>query len=393
MKSVTSWIPFTATMMSVFGLRLGDIAYESKMNRVIHVWRQILTRFMIQGILVASVLLSAYIIVSSDKMETRFSVLFKVAIFISALILYHVVSCAINEFSDNLDPVMMKLYDDDLQRIKSHDKLSFIWRIVVASAPGIVMISLVPIMIDRMIKTFNDFSGSLLELFFQFSCFTVSITSTLCICHFYSIICRLSRVFAERTKMEIREASLIIRPDETTFSSIQQQLKDLYIFIRRVNELLGVIPLTMFAQMFTHLVLGLAFITSKVKMGFGILMISVGGEIFTLILVMIDILRDAEKMTHVVSEAASIAGMISQRKLPKTAPENVKESRRSLTVFLDQESNSVFFTAMSYFTLEPSIILSFMNAVVPFSVMVITTINHVSGEEANLSPSCNCTLH
>ena len=393
MKSVTSWIPFTATMMSVFGLRLDDISYESKINRVIHVWRRILTRFIIQGILVAGILLCAYIILSSYKMETQFSVLFKAAYFISTLILYCVVSRVINEFSDNLDPVMMKLDDDDLQRIKSHDKRSLIWRAVVIGAPGFVMVSLIPMMIDHMVKTFNDFSGSFLELLFQFIFFTVAVTSALCIYHFYSIVCQVSCVFAERTKTRIGEASLIVRPDQTTFCSIQQQLQDLYIFIRRVNELLGVIPLIMFARLFTHLVLGLAFIASKAKMGFGILMIGVGGEIVSLTLVMIDVLRDVGKMTHVVSEAASIAGMISQMKIPKPAPENVKESRRSLTVFLDQESNNVSFTAMSYFTLEPSVILSFMNAVVPFSVMVITTINHVSGEEANLSPSCNCTLH
>ena len=77
--------------------------------------------------------------------------------------------------------------------------------------------------------------------------------------------------------------------------------------------------------------------------------------------------------------------------LPQDSPFSVREEKRSLIDYLNYlDSDS--FTAGPFFKLEPSVLLSFFNISVPFTVMMITTLRDIlkASSAQNCQP-CNST--
>ena len=100
----------------------------------------------------------------------------------------------------------------------------------------------------------------------------------------------------------------------------------------------------------------------------------------------------ASSVHKVVKECVSIACRVSLKHIRRDVPFFVKESRQSLRQFLSQEQSPVSLTAGSMFKLDISLVLTFMNTIIPFTVMFVTTTYQVMSQNAFASKKIfNCT--
>ena len=169
-------------------------------------------------------------------------------------------------------------------------------------------------------------------------------------------------------------------------------LKKYLKFVDEINGSVGIIPMSLFILLFMHITVALSlsflFDDSTGFVLFGIVGMSISNKVFNVI----QIIMMATKATNTIRAAVIEAEkLIAIPLLSRSCPQ-VLEFRRSLRIFLQSQTNVVF-SAMSTFVLQPSIVLSFFNAIVPFTVMFITTIiqirenntTHTEGFKANVT--------
>ena len=133
----------------------------------------------------------------------------------------------------------------------------------------------------------------------------------------------------------------------------------------------------MFAFLFANFVYSMTAITQENNLSLGFILVVFGLTIVNQLQSIGQAISAATKATKTIEEAVTLASTLCTEPIAEHTPFDVTECRRSLTVFLEQQS-IVAYTAQSTFTLEPSVFLSFANAVVPFTVMIITTISSMT---------------
>ena len=280
---------------------------------------------------------------------------------------------------------------NEISSLQRNDKKRFIIRHVIMTTPallGSVYYFVSP-------ETMNFFGSVFLSSFqrnVHFISYVLSYFVLIWTAHFYWSVESVAKTYAEHSKMVILE----ILKKSTRFSfeshkqgtdhfqAIMTSLERYFQFMRAVNQSLGIIPLIMFACLFADIIVTISFLTLFSELRFFSVCaigICVGNEL----LQVLQVIRTATKTTGIIEEAVILSEKMATAPLPENAPFALIESRQSLRHYLEtiRLQSLVPFSALSTFTLQPSVILNFFNSVVPFTVMFITTIAQISRDNSH----------
>ena len=312
------------------------------------------------------------------------------------------------KISRSLSKIIRRFDQKDINYLRSHDKYGVIGRLLLMGIPALVSIILFFTLNHSMDShSFDAFYVHYSQLFFEFFAFTCAFFYLIWTGHFYWMVATIAKIYASHCKRVIEE----IRNRRRTrvlktvkdgkvyeltddFELIQKTLGRYFAFVREINETLGAIPLTMFVALFLDIILAVSLVTLFENWSFGFAAVSLGCSVLNQLIGVFQVIHAPTVATGIVEEAIILADKLAATPLPEKATFNLLESRRSLTVFL-QKQTSVPFSAQSTFVLEPSVVLSFFNAVVPFTVMFITTIAHINKDRSNSflnTLTSNCTM-
>ena len=171
--------------------------------------------------------------------------------------------------------------------------------------------------------------------------------------------------------------------------SIKRNIRFHSEFLAFVNELMGLIPFMYLAVSFATWVGGFSFLMANHGVDFTILFIlaEVGLPIITATWIAMMVSNVCGKMVQclekVKDEATEIASGVESIKENKSLPD-LRERKRALTAFLCRQPPTVI-TAWNMFDMNKSLILGFCNAVIPFTVMVATTMGQLKDAPPTLS--------
>ena len=344
--------------------------------------------------------LTAYLTFKAEQLVVKiilFAMSFMCASVSGMVILVHI-GLNRGSLSKALSKVISSLNEKEIEYIRCHDKTGVIIRLLMMGLPILISGTMHFIFPDqgfsRIMEIFytNDFQKILAFMAFQVMAMFQTWTG-----HFYWTVETIAKTYAQHSKKVILEVwkrrfasgnkSQVTSED---LQLVQQTLDRYYRFVREINRSLGAIPLFHFAALFVVFVMSVSMITlfSNINMTFAFMIL--GASVANQVIGIVQIVCTASKATNIIDEAVFMADQLTTIPLPQDVCFNLWESRRSLTVFL-QRQTSVVFSAQSTFVLEPSVVLSFVNAVVPFTVMFITTIAQMNGDTHYFSNLLNST--
>jgi hypothetical protein len=346
-------------------------------------------RFIIMCFMTAGGLLSFAPAISNKRSDVKF-IAFGMGAY-SVVIVVEVFWIQKNTFRMTrlISQVIDQLPEKEISLLRRCDFRGFWWRMLGC---------LIPMFISTVFM-FNDDSGYLDVLFMSIAEKVLSILSyalfffyVIWTGHFYWTTLTVATAYAADCKNQIEKICkrTLTReeiPSERTFDEIMKKLDKYFSFVKEINRLVGAIPLAMFTVLFFNILIGVSFVTMQDSSSFIIvytpLLCTIGNQLYCIC----QAVCAACKATDLIENAKFIAYRFACKKLPNTSNAALMESRRSLTVLL-QGPCAVRFTAQNVFDLTPSTILGFMNAVIPFTVMFITTIfQAIRIETPSVAPS------
>ena len=300
--------------------------------------------------------------------------------------------------SKALSNIIYSLNERDIKYIQCYDKIGVIIRLLMLGlsllVTGMIQFTFTDQGFLQIMEIFfsNDFQ--IIVSFMGFQIIAMFITWT---GHFYWTVVTIAKTYAQHSNKTILKVwkrrfafgnKSEVTPEDLQL--VQQTLDKYYRFVREINRSLGAIPLSQFAALFVLFVMSVSMVTlfSSISMTFAL--ISLGASVANQVIGIVQIVCTASKTTNLIDEAVFMADQLTTMPLPQDVCFNLLECRRSLTVFL-QRQTSVVFSAQSTFILEPSVVLSFLNAIVPFTVMFITTIAQMNGDTHYFSNLLNTT--
>ena len=317
---------------------------------------------------------------------------------VSGMIIWLEMRLKTRSLSIALSNIIYCLNEKDIEYIRCHDKTGVITRLLMMGLPilisGIMHFMFPDQGFSRIMEIFfsNDFQKILAFMAFQVLAMFLTWTG-----HFYWTVVTIAKTYAQHSNKIILEVwkrrfafgnKSEVTPEDLQL--VQQTLDEYYRFVREINWSLGAVPLFHFAALFVDFVMSVSMITlfNNINMTFALMILgaSVGNQVIGLF----QIVYTASKTTNIIEDAVFMADQLTTIPLPQDVSFSLLECRRSLTVFL-QRQTSVVFSAQSTFVLEPSVVLSFVNAVVPFTVMFITTIAQMNGDTNYFSHLLNTT--
>ena len=304
---------------------------------------------------------------------------------ISGMVIWLDMRLKTRSLSKALSNIIYSLNEKDIQYIRYHDKTGVIARVLMIGLPILVSGMYFKFTNKRLFKVLDVFFSNNIERVLAFAVIHVTIMFLIWTGHFYFTVEAIAKTYAQHSNKVIREVwkrrfafgnKSQVTPEDLQL--VQQTLDKYYRLVREINRSLGVIPLTLFATLFVDFVIVVSLVTlfSNVRMAFGV--IALAAAVANQVIGIAQTVCIALEATNVIEDAVFMADQLTTTPLSQNVSFSLLESRRSLTVFL-QRQTSVVFSAQSTFNLEPSVVLSFVNAVVPFTVMFITTIAHLNG--------------
>ena len=279
--------------------------------------------------------------------------------------------------SEVLSRVVKELSQPSVDYLRRSDRIGLTIRLILHFIPGFG--STVYLFTSSTVGSlfFDEvYNGSMCVTILHFCGISLSFTLLVVMSQFYIGVLMVGKVCAEQTKTMFRDVYQRqghLSMKKTVLLDVKSRLEQYYSFVNDINQTLGVIPLAMFACLFatfSDFFTG-ASLNSRINLGF--IIIVFGATIVNQVLSIIQAVTTAEKANKAIEEAVKFANSMSTEPIEANTPMEVVESRRSLTVFLQQQT-IVPFTAQSMFVLKPFLLLSFCNAVIPFTVMITTTI-------------------
>ena len=304
---------------------------------------------------------------------------------ISGMVIWLRIRLKTRSLSKALSNIIYCLNRKDIEHIRYHDKAGIITRLLMLGLPILVSGMYFKFTNQSLFQVLEVFFSDNFERILAFAVIYVTIMFLAWTGHFYFTVEAIAKTYAQHSKKVIlhiwkRRLSsgnkFEVTPEDLQL--VQQTLDKYYRFVREINRSLGVIPLSHFATLFVDFVIVVSLVTlfSNIRMAFGVVALAV--IVANQVIGIVQIVCIALEATNVIDDAVFMADQLTTIPLPQDVSFSLLESRRSLTVFL-QRQTSVVFSAQSTFNLEPSVVLSFVNAVVPFTVMFITTIAHLNG--------------
>ena len=295
---------------------------------------------------------------------------------------------------ETLYTTVQHLNRKDVKFLQNHDKRHVLLRHLLTTVPA--MVGAISFFVSK--RTINFF-GSIFfqsnwEMLLHSFAFLVSYFSVTWIGHFYWAVQTVAKTYANYCKdkiHEIHKEGCSIRSANRNLSAsqidyIRKILNRHFIFLREINGTLGVVPLVLFSSLFANIVITVSFIVlfNQAKV-VAIVVLGVAGG--NQLIQVVQVIIISSQTTNIIEKAVVLSEELTTTPLPTNASLSLRESRRCLTVFLQslRIQSMVPFSAQSTFNLEPSVVLSFFNAVVPFTVMFITTIAQINRENKPLN--------
>ena len=305
---------------------------------------------------------------------------------ISGMVIWLDMRLKTRSLSKALSKVIYSLNEKDIQYIRYHDKTGVITRLLMIGLPILVSGMYFKFTNKRLFRVIDVFFSNNFEQILAFAVVQVTVMFYTSTGHFYWTVVRIAKTYAQHSNKVIREVwkrrfacgnTSKVTPEDLQL--VQQTLDKYYRFVREVNRSLGVIPLSHFATLFVDFVIVVSLVTlfSNISMAFGV--IALASIVANQVIGIAQTVCMAVEVTNVIENAVFMADQLTTIPLPEDVSFSLLECRRSLTVFL-QRQTSVVFSAQSTFNLEPAVVLSFINAVVPFTIMFITTIAQMNGD-------------
>ena len=317
---------------------------------------------------------------------------------VSAMVIWVDIGLKTRSLSKALSDVIYSLSEKDIQYIRCYDKTRVIIRLLIMGIPllvsGIMQLTVPDQGFSRIMEIFFSSNFQVIVFFMGHQVVAMFLIWTE---HFYWTVETIAKIYAQHAN------KVILKVWKRRFASgnkaqvtaedlqlVQQTLDKYYRLVREVNQSLGAIPLSGFITLFVIFVISVSMVTLFSNISLTYTLITLGGNIGNQVIGVFQIVYTASKTTNIIDEAVFMADQLTTIPLPQDVSFNLLECRRSLTVFL-QRQTSVAFSAQSTFVLESSVVLSFVNAIVPFTVMFITTIAQMNGDEHYFSNLLNTT--
>lgn len=277
--------------------------------------------------------------------------------------------------NDALDSIPGNMRD----KIRSMDGKHFILQILMAVVPISLTLYFAIFDTDQVVLTFRGVYSSDAELGIQLTIYAMTHFMFYIPVHFYVMVIVTCIVRGESLAGELDDVKSsvyrgVFLKSGHVFRKVQSRLQSFHFFTQEINSTLGVIPFCLFAYMFVLSVFGISFAFLKETIGVGFMYTILVVVFFNLTLMMFLVLYYCSKARNTFNTVTRLVRVIASQSLSDQTPFPVLESRRSLSMYLEQECHEVTFTAMSLFNLEPNVFLHFFNALVPFTVMFITTV-------------------
>ena len=351
-------------------------------------------------IIFSGFLLTGYLTVTAKILVVKillFAMSFLLAS-VSGMVMWLHTRLKTRSLSKTLSNIIYSLNEKDIQYIRCHDKTGVIARVLMIGLPILISGMMSFIIRDQGFSQFLAvFYSNKFQMILSLMAFQVTGMFLIWTGHFYWTVETIAKTYAQHSNKVIREVwnrrfafgnKSQVTPEDLQL--VQQKLDKYYRLVREVNQSLGPIPLLHFAALFVAFVMSVSMVTlfSNISMTFAV--IGLGSGVANQVIAVLQIVCTASKATKIIDEAVFMADQLTTIPLPQHVCFHLLECRRSLTVFL-QRQTSVVFSAHSTFVLEPEVVLSFVNAIVPFTIMFITTIAQMNGDTHYFSQVLNTT--
>ena len=296
------------------------------------------------------------------------------------VVMFIIVSPNIAPFMLLLSSLSQQLNPKKRSQLRRQDKLSVVVLLVLCILPNIagtiyVFCNIQEVTLLLKYMFYDQMTILATSAFMTACCWSMMMV----LCTFYVAVLNIGNAHAEHTLHELKKA-LSTESNNNPYVSFHQPKKLLseYIsFVANVNDKLGLIPMTIFAVLFLNIVMLISFVSMASYVSVGMIFSTLAGTIATEAMAIILIITKSNKSTRNISQAFAVAQELSSKPLVKNNHWQVLEARRSLKTFLCQK-HMPHVTAMSMFDIEPSIVLSFLNAVIPFTIMFVTTVLQIT---------------
>ena len=383
-------LPWTSNILSTFGLnevREGEKPLKIVVRNVIIC--------LLHSVFLGGTMYSFILVFRVNRMEDYVLMGSMIFYFGIKTYCYHDICVKSKSLYLQLRKSFGKVHGDTAERIRRREKIAVIGQLILMAAPEIALVTYVSHQDDHLEIPFFSRYASLLELHFISACYMLAFLALTWICFLYIVTVDLAGICAEDVKNKILKASKI--NGIPLFMQILEGLRGNRKLVHIINESLGMIPMISFALLFMYVVALTTFIILKGMNHTSFFLVFLTTlTLSNRTLATFIIVARASHTYKVMEDSIVIARQVSLRHLPQDSPFFVWEARRSLTEFLCLEEPAAF-TAASMFKLDKSLVLTFINAVVPFTVMFITTIYQVMSPEASAQRDrprislCNCS--
>ena len=317
---------------------------------------------------------------------------------VSAMVIWLDMRLKTKLLSRALSNIIYSLNEKEIEYIRCHDKTGVIIRLLIMGIPflitGIIHCIFPDLGFSQIMQIFIPNNFQMIIFFMGQQVAAIFLTWTE---HFYWTVERIAKTYAQHSNKVIREVwkrrfafgnKSQVTPEDLQL--VQQTLDKYYRLVRETNQSLGTIPLSGFVALFVIFVIAVSIVTFSSYISLTYILLVVGASVGNQVICILQIVYTGSEATNIIDEAVFMADQLTTIPLPQDVSFSLLECRRSLTVFL-QRQTSVVFSAQSTFILEPSVVLSFVNAVVPFTVMFITTIAQMNGDTHYFSYLLNTT--
>ena len=334
-------------------------------------------------VLLAGTALSPYLAYQAKKVDMKLLMAMFTFFFGTSVCVIIVTVKNLPLASHGLSKVLRELPQKDLNYLRKYDVITMTLRmaVVIVSAMGMMSYFLLVPTNDRQLFYNEAYNQNMIFMIVHFVGLSIGLHVIMTLSQFYIIVLTVGKryaLYARNIVHQIHERHVSSLKNNTTKGHVLLQVKssldNYYSFVRHINDCMGYIPLAMFTYLFGSFVYAMTAISQNNDLSLGFILVVFGSTIANQLHSIKQAIFAATKATNTIEEVVTLASALSTEPIAKHTPFDVTECRRSLTVFLEQQS-IVPYTAQSTFTLEPSILLSFGNAVVPFTVMIITTIS------------------
>ena len=339
--------------------------------------------------LVAGLVHSIVLLCQRNKLEQLLFIIFNISFFSMTLVCYYYTCIRINSFYTQLRMSFGRLPGRIQQRIRKREK----WALLVQ-----VLYLIIPDLVSQMFLDENITDQELHILFINrsfiettsFMLFYVLGTFvTIWTIFLYVVSLDAAGLCAKFTKTEVQ--TIFHRKRINGFTQIQLELEETSRLINKINEALGIIPLNLFMQLFLEILLGISLGSIKDEINGAHFLGTLVPVLLCNSIIVVIVVAKASKTISVIKKVSIFVRQITLMKLPEDCVISVLEARRSLIEYLNHV-NSDSLTAGPFFKLEPSVLLSFCNITVAFTIMLTTSLRDMlkANSTQNCQP-CNST--